>query len=272
MKFKTTTYHSHLLKDNQRLSVFYEAISDYAKDYNVNHDVNEDNLYNLICYDLGCGSGVLSYFLARYFNAIVSFEKDSKIADCAKENLKDYENVMVINCDVCELGDVEPADIVVCEMLDTALIDEEQVPCLNHFRNNIKDTGVVIPSGVFNIAEPVNMGRSIVHYEDDDSHPSYNIIGEKVSYSKIDFNEYIEPNFSKILTFKINKDSTFNGMKITTFTLLNENIICGDTSMFNPCLFIPTDEVEVKSGDIVKVHLSYIMGGGIETIKTEIIK
>lgn len=30
MKFKTTTYHSHLIKDMERLSAFYEAISDYA--------------------------------------------------------------------------------------------------------------------------------------------------------------------------------------------------------------------------------------------------
>ena len=47
MKFKTTPYHSDLLKDKDRLSVFFEAIIEY--------DLNND-----LAYDLGCGSGILS--------------------------------------------------------------------------------------------------------------------------------------------------------------------------------------------------------------------
>ena len=293
MKFKTTPYHGHLLKDYDRLSVFYEAIYEYALKHNLEsvnpklimnnsnpvketikdtvNDIDEENLLNLIVYDLGCGSGILSYFGKDYFNSIVSFEKESKIASCAKENLKDFENILVINEDVLNIDDIEKADLIICEMLDTGLIDEEQVPTLNHFNKYLKESGEIIPKGIFNIAEPVHMNRDIVHYEDDESHPQYELIGEYITYGEIDFKEYIEPHFKDKLSFKINKDSIVNGIKITTFTKLNENIICGPTSMLNPSMFIPLEEKQVCQGDILNIELEYIMGSGVETIKTRIL-
>lgn len=87
MKFKTTPYHSDLLKDNERLSVFYEAIRQY--------DSNTD-----LAYDLGCGSGILSYFLSEDFKEVISFEIDEKTSKCAQDNLSDFNNVKIINTDV----------------------------------------------------------------------------------------------------------------------------------------------------------------------------
>lgn len=49
MKFKTTPYHFDLLKDEERLSAFYEAIKELYTSQE-------------LAYDLGCGSGILSFF------------------------------------------------------------------------------------------------------------------------------------------------------------------------------------------------------------------
>lgn len=89
MKFKTTPYHSDLLKDSERLSAFYHAIKDY--DSNTN-----------LAYDLGCGSGVLSYFLTSKFKKIISLEIDKKTSRCARDNLADFDNVEVFNSDVMD--------------------------------------------------------------------------------------------------------------------------------------------------------------------------
>lgn len=274
MEFRTTTYHSHLIKDTERLSAFYEAISDYAIkngvcEYKIKKD--DDNLINKVVYDLGCGSGILSYFVSLYFSSVVGFEKNYKIAKYAGENLKEFDNALILEADILDLEGLEKANLVICEMLDTALIDEEEVPVLNHFRKFMEDDCTVIPKEVVNFAEPISTDLNNISWEDPDSHFNYEIIGEEIRYSSVNLEDYIDENFNQILEFKINKDSVFNGIKITTVTLITDNIICGPTPMFNPPLFIPCERTNVESGDTVKLRLKYTMGGGIESIETELI-
>ena len=80
-------------------------------------------------------------------------------------------------------------------------------------------------------------------------------------------------NCKKIDNFNIKEDKLkINGIKLTSFTKLNENIICGPTPMLNPEMLIPIEETEVKCGDTLRLRLEYVMGGGVETIKTEILE
>ncbi|MBQ6098405.1 MAG: methyltransferase domain-containing protein [Methanobrevibacter sp.] len=255
MKFKTTKYHFDLLNDYDRLASFFEAINDYGGLTNV-------------AYDLGCGSGILSYFLSSYFDEVLALEINSSASKCAKENLADFGNVNVINEDVLNHNFEKKADLIVCEMMDTALIDEEQVPVLNHARRFLKEDGTIIPKGIINSCELVNMQREYIHWDECAVYESYS---DSVIYSEFDFSDEINPDFETELHIKANKDGTVNGLKITTFTKLNDNIICGPTPMLNPPLLIPIEEQHVKSKDLINVKLKYIMGNGIESIKTDIL-
>ena len=254
MKFKTTPYHSDLLKDHERLAGFYNAICEYSS--------NKD-----LAYDLGCGSGILSYFLSSFFDEIISLEIDVKTAQCAKENLANFSNIQVVNSDVLEYDFEKKADLIVCEMMDTALIDEEQIPVLNHARKFLKKTGEIIPKGIINTVELVNLERDYVHWDEEGVH--YELFSDAKVYSKLDFLEDINPNFEEIISVKANRDGMVNGLKITTFTKLNDDIICGPTPMLNPPLLVPLDNRSVKSNDLIIVKLKYIMGKGIESIKAE---
>lgn len=256
MKFKTTPYHSDLLKDQERLAGFYNAICEYSSGTS-------------LAYDLGCGSGILSYFLSPYFDEVISLEIDAKTAECAKENLADFSNIRVINADVLNHVFEKRADLIVCEMMDTALIDEEQIPVLNHTRKFLKDTGEIIPKGVINTVELVNLERDYVHWDEDGV--NYEVYSDAKVYSKFDFLDYIDPNFEKTISIEANRDGRVNGLKITTFTKLNDEIICGPTPMLNPPLLIPLDERFVKSNEFINVKLKYIMGNGIESIDVEYI-
>lgn len=255
MKFQTTSYHFDLLKDNDRVSAFYEAINDYSGN-------------NELAYDLGCGSGVLSYFLNEKFRQIIAVEIDSKACDCASSNLAEFENIDVINADVLDCSFTKKADLIVCEMMDTALIDEEEVQVLNHARNALKDDGEIIPKAIVNIAELVWMQREYIHW---DENAKYEIFSDSVNYSKINFKDEINPDFEKDIQFKANKNGKVNGIRITSVTILNDSLVCGPTPMFNPPLLIPIDEIGVKCNDLINVKLKYIMGQGIETVSTRII-
>lgn len=255
MKFKATPYHFDLIRDNERLSAFFQAISEY--------DGN-----NELAYDLGCGSGILSYFLSSKFKEIISIEIDSSASRCAEENLASFDNIDVINSNVLDYKFDKKADLIVCEMMDTALIDEEQVPVLNHAKKFLKPTGKIIPQGVINSAELVNMEREYVHW---DENAKYEVFSDMMIYSEFDFSEDIDPNFEVELSFKAIKDGIVNGLKITTFTKLNDKVICGPTPMLNPALLIPFDAKSLKSNEYITVKLKYIMGNGIESIETKVI-
>lgn len=237
------------------MSAFFEAIDDYS---------NKTDL----AYDLGCGSGVLSYFLSNKFDEIISIEIDSKAYGCASNNLKSFDNIEVINSDVLKYEFTKKADLIVCEMLDTALIDEEEVQVLNHARKFLKDDGEIIPKAIVNIAQLVNMERHYIHW---DEGAKYEILSVPVNYSKIIFKDEINPDFEKDIKFNVNKDGIANGIMITSVTILNDEIVCGPTPMFNPPLLIPIDELDVKCNDLINVKLKYIMGQGIETIETRIL-
>ena len=305
MKFNVNSYQFKLLRDFERLSAFKEAIDDYAKDSGCNDCDSSGN--SKVAFDLGCGSGVLSYLAKDYFDKIIAIELNNSTYRLAKENLKDFGNIQVFNEDILSfdfdsLG--EKADLIICEMLDTALIDEEEVPVLNHAKKYLKEDGKIIPQSIINSAEPLFMNNHFVQYEDDEYCPVYIVLGESTVYSEFNFLDDIDCNFSAEIelkvfdkedldeinledklneeefekfnfkeNFNIKEDKLkINGIKLTSFTKLNENIICGPTPMLNPSMLIPIEESEIRFGDTIKVRLEYIMGGGVETIKTEILE
>ena len=302
MKFKVNSYHFKLLRDYERLSVFKEAIEDFAKS---RKDINQD-ITDKVAFDLGCGSGVLSYFSQPYMDAIIAIELNNSSYQLAKENLKEFDNIQVFNDDILSFDFSKlnvKADLIICEMLDTALIDEEEVPVLNRAKDYLKQDGAIIPQGIINSAEPIFMNNHFIQYEDDEYNPIYIALGRSVVYNELNFLNDMDCNFSEEIEFKVyNKDDLekinfedkissedfkkfnfgdnfnieenklkINGIKITSFTKLNENIICGPTPMLNPSMLIPIEETEVCFGEIIRIKLEYIMGGGVETIKTEVL-
>ena len=87
-------------------------------------------------------------------------------------------------------------------------------------------------------------------------------------YSQFNFSDDIDPEFSSNFTLKANKDALLNGLKITTYTILDDDIIAGPLPMLNPPLMIPLYEKRVRVNDFIHVEIKYSMGKGIESIKT----
>ena len=311
MQFNVNSYHFKLLRDYERLSVFKEAIDDFAKSKNGDsEDSLADETSNCsdkkIAFDLGCGSGVLSYFAKDMVDEIIAIEINKSSYQLAKENLKEFDKIKVFNDDVLSFDFSKlnvKADLIICEMMDTALIDEEEVPVLGRARMFLKDEGTIIPQGIINSAEPIFMNNHFIQYEDDEYAPVHVALGPSIVYSEFNFMKAIDCSFTAEIVLKtfdrehleevgfeeeisVERFERFkfkenfnieenklkiNGIKITSFTKLNENIICGPTPMLNPCILIPIEETELNCGDKIRIRLEYVMGGGVETIKTEVL-
>lgn len=221
-----------------------------------------------IVYDIGTGSGILSTWAVPYANFIYAVEADSAVANKTRPFLKGFKNISFIEGDARKVHFPQKADFIICEMLDTALIDEEQVPVLNSVLKYLKKNGDVIPQGIINAAEPVHMEAEHICYQENESSLHY-IMGPLKVYIQYDFRTPINPLADFQLHLKINSDGIFNGLKITSFTLITPQIICGPTPMLNPPLMIPTEKLRVKKGDVVKIKLSYQMGGGLNSVRIE---
>ena len=258
-ELRTTPYHFNLLSDEERLTAFHEAIMEKARG---------------TVFDIGAGCGVLSILASFYSNFVYSVEIDSKAAEFAKLNFKSFNNISLINKDARKVIFPKKADLIICEMLDTALIDEEQVPVINSILKNLKKDGEIIPCKIFNGAEIISMDRDYICYEDPEASqiPDYDVLSELIIYNEINFKERIEENLKVNVEFKVLKKGVVSGIKITTFTLLIDDIICGPTPMLNPPLLIPTERINVDIGDCIKIDLSYRMGGGLNSIRTGIKK
>ncbi|MEN6292241.1 MAG: 50S ribosomal protein L11 methyltransferase [Methanobacterium sp.] len=258
-KMHTTPYHLNLISDKERILAFQEAIKEKAKG---------------TIYDIGAGCGILSILAAPYADFIYAVEIDHTASKHAKSNLESFDNVLVINKDAKEVIFPQKADLIICEMLDTALIDEEQAPVLNSILKYLKKDGEIIPQKILNGAEAIDMERENICYEDNEANenPNYDVMSNFKIYSEIDFKKEIKEDVETDLEFKISKKGSVSGIKITTFTLLTDHLICGPTPMLNPPLLIPTEKIKVDIGDIIKVKLNYKMGGGLDSIKTRIEK
>lgn len=250
MKLGNTPYHHNLTSDSERLAGFFEAITEKSKG---------------TVLDLGTGSGILSLWAAPGADRVTAVEINRITSKIAEKNLEEFSNVEVICADASKFSFNTKADLIICEMLDTALIDEEQIPVLNATLKYLKENGVMIPCGIINCMEPIESPCEHISYEED-GYPENTVLGEPLFYSKIKFGSYVEPKFNQKFKIKINRSGIVSGLKLTTFTLITEKIICGPTPMLNPPLIIPLNKLGVVENDLLEVKLSYEMGGGLESV------
>ena len=66
------------------------------------------------------------------------------------------------------------------------------------------------------------------------------------------------------------KAGKINALKLTTYTILTDNIILEPTPMLNPPIIVPVDCMDVDVDDEIIINMEYIMGGGLNTLKTNI--
>jgi predicted RNA methylase len=249
------TYYDDLTKDQRRVSIFKEAIVQKA--------------YG-ITYDLGTGSGILASFASPYAKKVYAFEINPLVIKrYSKELLKNFGNIILIEADLTSYVYVEKPDVVICEMLDTALIDEEQVQVINNVLEYTKENTTFIPKSTYDTIQVGYSNILNITYKEDDN-IQFNSLSKEVKYNCVDFSNKINPEFEEDITVTIDNSGEINSLLITTYTCVSEGLITGPTPMLNPPLLIPVNKINVSKGDIVIIDLKYVMGGGLNTIKANI--
>ena len=263
-------FHYNLLSDSSRLLGFKKVIEKVVK---------KDD----VVVDLGTGTGILALLASKKAKRVYAVEINPFILEATREIIKRYpesSKIELIEADAKTLKLKEKVDVVICEMIDTALISEEQVPVMNHAVATIlKEKGRVIPLKALTYMELVKSDYEfcgyrfqIPFYEEYGARKVVDVLTDKYLLHSIRFDR-VNPTFiNKEVKIKIRKSGIINSFRLTTYVYGDERTVIPPSPWFNPPLVFPLinregkEGFEVKKGMEVKLYIMYELGLGLSGV------
>lgn len=230
--------------------------------------------------DLGGGTGILSFFAARRASRVWCVEWNPELARAARGFLKDNgcgDKVELVEMNAAEFTPPEQVDVVVCEMLHTALLREKQLQVIRGFKQNyLKRFGEVklprfIPEATLLACQPVQQSFEFdgyraplpVFFPPHEVETGTLPLAEPLIYATLEYRAELDENLEVEYLAAINSPGTLNGVRFITKNVLA--ILLEDQRTIdwhNFYLVIPLPEpFAVNAGDQVRIRFSYRAGG-----------
>lgn len=263
-------YQYNLLSDEQRLSAIKEAIDEFVSEGDV-------------VADLGAGVGVLSYLASYRAETVYAVEMDREVYEKGREIMANegIETVEYVRGDARNVNLPETVDVIMCEMLDTALAAELQVPVMNYAVEELgADDCTVIPVEAETSAKLINSDYEfyggkfrLPHFEEYGSRESEDYSKKNV-YHHIRFDEKNTELVEQKFTLTATKSGTVNGIQLNTDVRFGEGLeLVGASPWLDAPLNLPfKTDFTVESGQEITVKVSYQLGGGLNNITYEVLE
>lgn len=245
------------LIDEERSLAFQKAINNTVKAGDV-------------VVDMGTGSGILAMFAAKAgASKVYAVEND-------KHNILTLNNTFKVNGldkilkiiegDVTKVKLPEKVDVIIGEMIATALIEELQIPAMNNMLKYAKNDCKVLLNKYESYISLVNSPSSyydlefpVIRYEYPDLMKlKSKDMSDNYCYYQVDFT-----NFNKIKEFQINKELTIkkdgiiNGLKLSSLTKFFDGSEIWSTFAYSYPIILPISKIRVNIGDRFLVKLKY---------------
>ncbi len=256
------------LRDRKRTEAFQKAINEVVKP--------GDNVI-----EIGAGSGILSLFACTAGAArVTAVEIDPALADLVATSARDNgfgDRLSVLSGDGQDV-DLPEADVVIAELIDTGLLDEQQLPVMNSLvsRGVITSRTRVIPYGYRTNLQLVTIDQHMYgfkittlrhewpFYARDTEWTDVSI--EDASDSVVAWEERFDtgPHPTTVrreFGFATRAGTVINGLKISGVALLSPTQDLGACDTLNGDKVVPLPER--VAGDHEVLEVSYTMGAGL---------
>jgi type I protein arginine methyltransferase len=272
-QFIPLQYHHNMLMDDNRMNGFKSAI-DYAV------------FSGAKVLELGGGTGVLSWLAAVKAEKVWCVEFNPELVSEARRllSVNPYgERVEVIHADAFDYLPPEPVDIVICEMIHTAMLREKQVEVINSFKkrylNHFKGHPLprFIPEAVIMAVQPLQQDyhfkgfyAPIIQFQDPLTIQEGTVeLAPPSVYSTLDFSQNTDTLITWEGLFKVEHESVINALRFITKNILAIVMETHATiDWLNHYLVLPVSEpLSVKAGDIIKVSFNYYAGASIQSLQ-----
>jgi type I protein arginine methyltransferase len=263
-------YHYQMLQDSDRMGAFEQAL---AKVVPPGGRV----------LDLGSGTGVLSFFAAQRASCVLAVEYNPALVATSREFLADNgvaDRVTVVQADAALYTPDDPVDVVVCEMLHSALLREKQLQVIGDFKTRYRARfGTLprfVPEATLLAAQPVAQS---LHFHGYHARvplfqapraltPDCTALAEPHTYAVVDYNEPLPDRFEATLRFEITHGGELTAVRFITKNLL---AILPNTpaciEWHNQHLVLPLRKAQpVQAGETWVLSFGYRAGEGIEVL------
>lgn len=265
-------YHHNMLMDGNRMGAFKAAI-DYAV---------FDGAKVL---ELGGGTGVLSCLAASRASKVWCVEFNPDMVAEAHRLLalnRDGHKVEVVHADAFDYLPPEPVDVLICEMIHTAMLREKQVEVIEAFKRRYQrrfgeQHPVFIPEAAIMAVQPLQQTYDffgfhapIIQFQRSNViQAGTTELAAPMVYSILDMSL---PNAREIRwegLFTLEADGKVNALRFITKNILAVVPEQATTiDWFIDYMVLPLSKpVEAKSGDVVKVAFHYLAGGSIRSLE-----
>ena len=273
--WSNSIYPYECLLDFNRTKAFQAAIRAVVKE-------------GAIVLDAGAGSGILSFFAAQAgAKKVYAVEFDPFLASCLAQSVRanNLSHIIeVIQDDIHSAELPESVDVLICEMMDTGLMDEMQVTAINslHERNVLTAETRLIP---FRYETFLELGFTNFNYygfkilapKHDWPHYSsldngwlptdFHALSSPHRIGSIDFQRPIESRVDASLPIKAKNNGVINAVRISARAHLAEGVILGATNSLNGDKILPVEETRLAEGQIIQARVSYQMSGGLASLR-----
>jgi predicted RNA methylase len=238
-----------------------------------------------IVVDMGTGSGILSMFAsdagAKKVYAIENNRKNFKtLVGTFKAN--NFSNkIKLIKADARKVKLPEKVDVIIGEMIATALIEEQQIPAIHNILKYGSKKVKILLKSYENYIDLVYSKDVFYGYKVKNIKYEYTGVGEvksvplsnKKMYCRVDFNKAEkESRIDKKILLNIIKKGKINAVRLSSKTIFFDNSTFDYSFAYSYPIILPADNFTVNKGDKFLVEISYILCGGFDSLKYKITK
>lgn len=270
--FSSIDFVGQCLVDQERTSAFHKAIREAVTP-------------GASVLDLGTGSGILAVIAARAgAERVTAIEYDPFVANIASaivraNGYEDIISIIVSDARTLELPPGTRFDVVLAELLTTGMVDECQVTAINnlHTRGYADTDTTFIPNRQNTFAALAHADFSwhgldvpmTLHLWKWHDWKSLNCVTRTntVLLNSIEFGRTNDEFFDTVIELQATEDGEVNSLYLTSVSLLFDNIQIADTEALNSPMLIPMTPRAISAGEVVRLRISYVFGGGYNTLQ-----
>ncbi len=264
-------YHGQMLANAERMQAFKNSIQAVVRP-------------GCKVLELGGGTGVLSFFAAECGAEVTCLDANPEMIQWARSLLSQNpggQHIRLILADAMEYMPEAPVDVVICEMLHSGLLREQQLRVLDRFRHlHAQRFGCVprfLPDTTLLAVQPIQQNYNFFGYHapiplfqhPTTEQPDTVGLGDPVVYSVIEYQEPQSLLQKADFVFESHAAGTLNALRFITKNLV-AILATEHRSIDWHCqyLVLPLAEpVQLQPGDRIRLRFHYLAGAEIEQLQ-----